>query len=198
MNPSTAAGILLVCATVFWSNPTAAQDSFALFNPFEPSGTEQQTAPATQLKVTKSFKRRPFRAARQLFCVRSCDGRYFSVASSADEATCRNMCPNADARIYKGATIEAAVSSDGKSYAKTRHAFRFRTEFVPECSCLATSSTGISHVSIEDDPTLRTGDIVASANGLMTANRKRRSEVVFRPLSNARIKAERLPAIAVQ
>ena len=55
-------------------------------------------------------------------------------------------------------------------------------------------------MKIEDDPTLRKGDIVAGANGLMIAQSSRRSAALnFTPApKSVREKFERLPVVAAQ
>lgn len=145
--------------------------------------------PRTQLSVRKSF---PVRA----FCVRSCDGRYFSVASG-EKNTCKAMCPGAETKLYKGGSIETAFGPDGKPYTKAKNAFRYRNEFVASCSCVPSGSTGLSHVSIEDDSTIRSGDIVADATGLLVATGSG-SRATLRPITKARLRAEKLPAVAVR
>ncbi len=154
---------------------------------------QQQERPRVRLKVTKSLKKRA--APTRAFCVRMCDGRYFTV-DPADKDACPTLCPNAETAVYKGATIKAAVGPDGKPYTEAANAFRFREQFVEQCSCVSTSSTGLSQLPIEDDTTLRVGDIVANANGLMIASRGAGKRTIFRPVSRARLKAERLPEVA--
>jgi Protein of unknown function (DUF2865) len=169
------------------------QPGFFGFEPQPQAQPQQQERPRVRLKVTKAFKRPE--APTRAFCVRMCDGRYFTV-DPADKDACRTLCPNTETTVYKGATIEAAVGPDGKPYTKAANAFRFRDQFVEQCSCVSTSSTGLSQLRIENDTTLRVGDIVANANGLMIASRGAGKRTIFRPVSRARLKAERLPGVA--
>ncbi|ETR77551.1 hypothetical protein X566_07825 [Afipia sp. P52-10] len=184
------------------SAPSAfAQDLFDLFGSSSNDPIQQAAPPPTHLRVTKSFRKKPRPApakvakASRLFCVRTCDGRYYPIAAGG-EATCQSICPNAETSVFKGSSIETAVNKDGRSYARLPNALRFRNEMVPQCSCLASSTTGLSYVNIDNDPTIRSGDIVANANGLMVASKARRSRITFRPISRSRIKAERLPAVS--
>ena len=52
------------------------------------------------------------------------------------------------------------------------------------CTCNGKDQAGLASVPIENDPTLRKGDIVAGANGLMVANPEggKRAEANFTPL----------------
>lgn len=96
-------------------------------------------------------------------------------------------------KIYSGSTIDDARAPDGKSYSKIVNAFRYRSEFVPGCTCNSAGKTGLAHIRIEDDKTIRVGDIVADAYGLMEASREGRSGMIFKRIRAARLKAERLP-----
>lgn len=137
------------------------------------------------------------------YCVRTCDGRYFPVTSSDGQSkaeACKSLCPATETRIYHGGSIDHASSDTGKSYADLPNAFRYRKELVAGCSCNGKDPAGLASVKIEDDPTLRKGDIVAGANGLMIAGNSRRSASLnFTPAPKAvRAKFERLPVVAAQ
>ena len=50
------------------------------------------------------------------------------------------------------------------------------------CTCGGTGTGGLATIKIEDDPTLRRGDIVASADGLMVVgDRGRNNELKLSP-----------------
>src|SRR5205085_9198561 len=51
------------------------------------------------------------------------------------------------------------------------NAFRYRNEIVAGCTCNGKNPAGLAQVKVEDDPTLRKGDIVAGADGLVVASR---------------------------
>ena len=91
-------------------------------------------------------------------------------------------------------------SDNGKSYSELPNAFRYRNEIVSGCTCNGKDQVGLAPVKIEDDPTLRKGDIVAGANGLLVAGRnadRRGAEMNFSPASErVRAKYERLPVVA--
>jgi hypothetical protein len=138
------------------------------------------------------------------FCVRTCDGRYFPVAVRDGESSaemCSSFCPASDTKIYHGSSIDNASTDSGKSYSDTQNAFRYRNELVAGCTCNGKDAVGLAPIKIEDDPTLRKGDIVAGAEGLMVAgNRGRNSASLnFTPAPKSlRAKFEQLPVVAAQ
>ena len=137
------------------------------------------------------------------YCVRTCDGRYFPVTASDGQTkaeACRSFCPATETKIFHGGSIDNASSDTGRSYSDLPNAFRYRKELVSGCTCNGKDSVGLAPVKIEDDPTLRKGDIVAGADGLMVANSSRRSAALnFTPApKSVREKFERLPVVAAQ
>ena len=139
----------------------------------------------------------------QAFCVRTCDGRYFPVAAfdkASRAASCNSFCPASETKVFYGSTIDNAASDNGKSYSELPNAFRYRNEIVSGCTCNGKDQLGLAPVKIEDDPTLRKGDVVAGANGLLVAGRsadRRGAELNFSPASErVRSKYERLPVVA--
>jgi len=139
----------------------------------------------------------------QAFCVRTCDGRYFPVAASdkaSRAASCNSFCPASETKVFYGSSIDNAASDNGKPYSELPNAFRYRNELVSGCTCNGKDQVGLAPVKIEDDPTLRKGDVVAGANGLLVAGRsadRRGAELNFSPASErVRSKYERLPVVA--
>ena len=63
--------------------------------------------------------------------------------------------------------------TNGKPYSELPNAFRYRNELVAGCTCNGKDPVGLASVKIENDPTLRKGDIVAGDDGLMVAGRAR-------------------------
>jgi hypothetical protein len=139
----------------------------------------------------------------QAYCVRTCDGRYFPLPASdgaSRAVTCSNFCPASETRVVYGGNIDDAATESGEPYSELPNAFRYRNEIVSGCTCNGKDPMGLASVKIEDDPTLRKGDIVAGANGLLVAGRsadKRGAELNFSPASErVRSKYERLPVLA--
>jgi hypothetical protein len=141
----------------------------------------------------------------QAYCVRSCDGRYFPLSTSDGQsyaATCSSFCPASETKVVYGGSIDHAATENGKPYSQLPNAFRYRTELVAGCTCNGKDSFGLAQIKIEDDPTLRKGDIVAGANGLVVASRmseRRGGSVNFSPVSaSLRAKYQRVPVVAAE
>jgi hypothetical protein len=140
----------------------------------------------------------------QAYCVRTCDGRYFPLPT-ADNASraeaCSNFCPASETRVVYGGSIDTAMTESGKSYSELPNAFRYRSEMVAGCTCNGKDSVGLASIKIENDPTLRKGDIVASENGLVVTGRRDRrgAELSFSPAPDRiRAKYSRAPVVAAE
>jgi hypothetical protein len=139
----------------------------------------------------------------QAYCVRSCDGRYFPLASSdsqSREASCKSFCPASETKVVYGSNIDNAATERGKAYSDLPNAFRYRKEMVAGCTCNGKDQIGLEPVKIEKDPTLRKGDIVAGSGGLMVAGRdadKRGASLNFSPASKSiTSRYQHLPVVA--
>ena len=137
------------------------------------------------------------------FCVRSCDGRYFPVPGTDKEsraATCNSFCPASKTELVYGSNIDNAATGSGKPYSELPNAFRYRNEIVDGCTCNGKDQIGLAPVRIEDDPTLRKGDLVAGADGLMVAGRgadRRGASLNFSPAPKSVLAHyQRVPVVA--
>jgi hypothetical protein len=131
-----------------YSNP------FADFNPFQ----ARPEAP------------RPQAGRSAVYCVRTCDGRYFPiqrVAGAQPAQLCSAFCPATPTKIYNGSSIDHAIGTDGKRYSELSTAFLYREKIVPGCTCNGKDAFGLVPLRVEEDATLRAGDIVATRSGLM-------------------------------
>jgi uncharacterized protein DUF2865 len=110
------------------------------------------------------------------FCVRLCDGRYYPITSGSANSTpvqmCSAMCPAAKTKVFHGSEIGSAADSTGARYTKLDQAFAYRKSVVPGCSCNGKDAFGLVPVDVATDPTLRSGDIVATQDGLKAVGRK--------------------------
>jgi uncharacterized protein DUF2865 len=179
-------GAAAVLAVAMLAPSAQAQDFFSNFfrgfgrprAPSFPFGDFQQSEP-----------RQRYGGGGQAYCVRTCDGRYFPIAGTDKEsraAACNSLCPNADIELVYGSPIDNAATENGKSYSKLPNAFKYRNELVAGCTCNGKDPVGLAKVEPEKDPTLRSGDIVAGANGLVVANKtadRRGASVEFSPAS---------------
>ena len=141
----------------------------------------------------------------QAYCVRTCDGRYFPISSTGNQsraASCNSFCPASETKVVYGSEIANAVTEDGKPYSELPNAFRYRDELVAGCTCNGKDTVGLAEVKIDDDPTVRKGDIVAGPDGLMVARRsadRRNTSLSFSPAPQSiRSHYERLPVVARQ
>ncbi len=128
------------------------------WNPFAPRTPE---APRAEMAGTGAF------------CVRVCDGRFFPIPRNmgvSPAQTCSSFCPATATKVYNGSGIDHAVAADGKRYAELSTAFVFREKIVEGCTCNGKDAFGLVNTPVEDDATLRPGDIVATNNGLMAYN----------------------------
>ena len=111
-------------------------------------------------------------APRATYCVRLCDGRFFpmsgpAAASQASAAnTCSALCPASKTAVYRGGEIDEAVARNGDRYADLANAFVYRTKLVDGCTCNGKNPLGLARLDIATDPTLKAGDVVATAGGL--------------------------------
>ena len=125
----------------------------------------------------------------QAYCVRTCDGRYFPISASDGQsraASCNSFCPASETKVVYGSDIDNAATETGRPYSELPNAFRYRSELVAGCTCNGKDQIGLAPVKIENDPTLRKGDIVAGANGLRVAGRRadrRGAALNFSPVS---------------
>jgi hypothetical protein len=146
---------------------------------------------------------RPIGTGGQAYCVRTCDGRYFPISASDGQsraASCNSFCPASETKVVYGSNINSAATETGKLYSELPNAFRYRNELVAGCTCNGKDQIGLAPVKIENDPTLRRGDIVAGANGLMVSGRgadRRGASLNMSPVSPAvRARYERVPVVA--
>jgi hypothetical protein len=209
----------VIALCVLSAAPMAQARDFisALFGAFSdnPSLAPARPEPSRAMPFTSEgdFFGRPAEPARprisygggQAYCVRTCDGRYFPISAGDGQsraASCNSFCPASETKIVYGGSIDHAATENGKPYSELPNAFRYRNELVAGCTCNGKDQLGLAPVKIEDDPTLRKGDIVAGANGLVVAARvsdRRGASLNFSPASaQLRAKYQRVPVVAAE
>ena len=111
-----------------------------------------------------------------VYCVRTCDGRYFPLqrhAGATPAELCKSFCPAAKTMVFSGSKIDTAVAPNGTRYADLDNAFAYRDKVTDSCSCNGKDGLGLARVEASGDPTLRPGDIVATDGGLATYSGKK-------------------------
>lgn len=129
--------------------------------------------------------------SRAAFCVRLCDGHYFPIPAQRNAsaaARCSSFCPASKTKIFSGREIEYATAGDGQRYGDLPNAFVYRQHLVPGCTCNGKTATGLAPVSVDDDPTLQPGDIVATNSGFTVySGHNRDRQAAFTPIDSARV-----------
>jgi hypothetical protein len=206
-----AAALVLFTSLSLLSSSVRAQDFFStLFGGF--GGRPPMPSPQIRLpfpddgspRYDMPRRRTAYGGGGQAFCVRSCDGRYFRAQGRDNESraeSCKSFCPASETRLVYGSDIDNAITESGKPYSDLPNAFRYRNELVAGCTCNGKDQVGLAAVRIEDDPTLRKGDIVAGAKGLVVADRnagdRRGVAVNFSPLPESmRARFRHMPVVA--
>src|SRR3954466_13554220 len=103
------------------------------------------------------------------FCVRSCDGKYFPLMRGTASPTqmCQAFCPASPTRIFFGSNIDNAYAATGERYADSANAFAYRKALRADCTCNGRSPAGLAPVDLAIDGSLRSGDVVATGDGLV-------------------------------
>ncbi len=204
-------GVLLTALTLCLASsaqPASAQGLFqALFGGFQrraPEPPPQANAYADPFGLFGN--QRPAGEANgfghgTVYCVRTCDGRYFPLqrhAGASPAEQCKAFCPAAKTMVFSGSKIDTAVAQNGTRYADLDNAFAYRDKVSNGCSCNGRDGLGLARVDASTDPTLRPGDIVATDEGLAAYNGKNRT-VEFTPLNTSSSEwARRLSEVKIE
>jgi hypothetical protein len=124
----------------------------------DPSGTNQ---PARQPRIAGGFG--------PAFCVRSCDGRYFPLTrgNASPVQICQAFCPASPTKVFYGGSIDGASTAAGERYADSENAYAYRKALRADCTCNGRSPSGLAPVDLTLDTSLRSGDVVATTDGLV-------------------------------
>lgn len=203
-----AAAMLAVASLDLVLTPSAHAEDFlsALFGGFRmrPPPEIRMPFPTDDVPRYDAPRQRASYGGGTAYCVRGCDGRYFPAQGADAESkaeSCKSFCPASETSLVYGSNIDDATTDKGKSYSDLPNAFRYRNEIVAGCTCNGKDPVGLAQVKVEDDPTLRKGDIVAGADGLVVANRnandRRGVAMNFSPLPESlRAKFRHVPVVA--
>ncbi len=108
------------------------------------------------------------------YCVRQCDGFYFPLGAPANgssgalQQACDTVCPGAattpySVRANSDGISEARSVADGSLYRDFQNAFLHQRRLIVGCSCR--TEDGDASARVKQDPTLKAGDIVVTAEG---------------------------------
>lgn len=143
-----------------------------LFGPFDGPPRASSAAPSAPTTLTVTPRRSAALGHGSSFCVRLCDGRYFPMqrnATAKPDQMCGSLCPASETKVFAGTDISRAVAADGTRYANLKNAFAYRKTAIEGCTCNGRTHYGLATLDAHDDPTLRAGDLVVTANGLVRA-----------------------------
>jgi hypothetical protein len=174
-----------VAATVLAASLGFAPGSVSaegLFDLFFGGGQKQQ---ARQAPPQASFFADPFGLNQQqqpaapaprvagsgpAFCVRSCDGKYFPLTmrgSATPVQMCQAFCPASATKVFYGNHIDSAAASSGERYADSENAYAYRKALRADCTCNGRDPSGLAPVDLSLDTSLRSGDVIATSDGLV-------------------------------
>ena len=106
-------------------------------------------------------------SAGPAFCVRSCDGKYFPLMRGAASPAqmCQAFCPASPTKVFFGSSIDRAYAATGERYADSENAFAYRKALRADCTCNGHNPAGLASVDLAMDGSLRSGDVLATADG---------------------------------
>jgi hypothetical protein len=160
--------------------PVSAEGLFDFFFNGGQRRPQQQSVPPPQA----SFFADPSNAAPQppapvgraersgpSFCVRSCDGKYFPLTMRGNASpvqTCQAFCPESVTKVFYGSNIDSAAAGNGERYADSENAYAYRKALRADCTCNGHSPAGLASIDLAMDGSLRSGDALATTDGLVT------------------------------
>ena len=81
--------------------------------------------------------------------------------------TCQAFCPASVTKVFYGSTIDGATASNGERYADSENAYAYRKALRADCTCNGRSPSGLAPVDLTFDTSLRSGDVIATTDGLV-------------------------------
>jgi hypothetical protein len=171
------AALVIATPLALATSPTSAEGLFDFF--FGGVKPQTRTAPpqasffgdpfGNNLQPTLLPPRTVIAGSGQVFCVRSCDGKYFPLMPTAASPAqmCQAFCPASPTRVFVGSGIDGAYASNGERYADSENAFAYRKALRADCTCNGRDPAGLAPIDLSLDPSLREGDVVATTEGLV-------------------------------
>ena len=69
--------------------------------------------------------------------------------------------------MFYGSNIDSAAAGSGERYADSENAYAYRKALRADCTCNGRSPSGLAPVDLTLDTSLRSGDVVATTDGLV-------------------------------
>ncbi|EIG63500.1 DUF2865 domain-containing protein [Bradyrhizobium sp. WSM1253] len=141
-------------------------------------------------------------SAGPAFCVRSCDGKYFPLMRGAASSAqmCQAFCPASPTKVFFGSSIDRASTATGERYADSENAFAYRKALRADCTCNGHNPAGLASVDLAMDGSLRSGDAVATTDGLVAYSGIRignNQNPEFTPLASSELTRTPLPPATI-
>ncbi|HVY58110.1 MAG TPA: DUF2865 domain-containing protein [Xanthobacteraceae bacterium] len=200
LRPANRCALVIGAAVLIASASTGtAQSPFGgVFNFFQPPPPPPQ--PRAYVDPSQDFhvRRAPEepRASQRdqsvAYCVRLCDGRYFPLPDLRRRSAaklCSSFCPAASTKVFTGPEIDHSTADDGSDYTDLHTAYLYRDHLVQGCTCNGKDAFGLARIPADSDPTLQTGDMLATKDGLKVFHESSRRAGNFTPVR----KYSRLP-----
>ena len=81
--------------------------------------------------------------------------------------TCQAFCPASVTKVFYGSNIDGATAGNGERYADSENAYAYRKALRADCTCNGRSPSGLAPVDLTLDTSLRSGDVIATTDGLV-------------------------------
>ena len=78
---------------------------------------------------------------------------------------CQAFCPASPTKVFFGSNIDGAYAATGERYADSENAFAYRKALRADCTCNGHSPAGLASIDLAMDGSLRSGDVLATADG---------------------------------
>jgi hypothetical protein len=164
--------IVLAGALGLAPRETSAEGLFGLFFGGLQKQQQHQAPPQANFFADPSQQPAPRPVASgggPAFCVRSCDGKYFPLTrgNASPVQMCQAFCPASPTKVFYGSNIDSATTTSGERYADSENAFAYRKALRADCTCNGRDAAGLAPVDLTLDTSLRTGDVIATTDGLV-------------------------------
>ena len=85
-----------------------------------------------------------------------------------EDPTCgAGFFPRRPTEVFFGSSIDGAYAESGERYTDSENAFAYRKALRADCTCNGRSPSGLAPVDLTLDTSLRSGDVVATTDGLV-------------------------------